>query len=116
MNKTATFRQEVISGHKSQSGVDTKIYLLTDRQSKCNFDCDSGHNRISPPPAVFFVAETTSQELRRSVSYLSSVVCCLFNGAHSVAWNSESEGQITKTACHSVRGSEPRPPSPAACA
>jgi hypothetical protein len=29
-NKTVTFRQNVISGHKSQSRLDTKTYLLTD--------------------------------------------------------------------------------------
>jgi hypothetical protein len=31
--QTATFRQEVISGYKSQSGLNTKTYWLTDRQS-----------------------------------------------------------------------------------
>jgi hypothetical protein len=31
--QTATFRQEVISCRKYQSGLDTKIYWLTDRQS-----------------------------------------------------------------------------------
>jgi hypothetical protein len=28
--QTETFREEVISGHKSQSGLDTKTYWLTD--------------------------------------------------------------------------------------
>jgi hypothetical protein len=31
--QTATFRQEAMSGYKAQSGLDTKTYLLTDRQS-----------------------------------------------------------------------------------
>jgi hypothetical protein len=31
--QTTTFGQKVISGHKSQSGLDTMTYWLTDRQS-----------------------------------------------------------------------------------
>jgi hypothetical protein len=37
--QTATFQQEVISGHKSQSGLDTKT---TDHQSYSNFYFDFG--------------------------------------------------------------------------
>jgi hypothetical protein len=44
-NKTATFRQVVISGHKSQSGLDTKTYWLTDRQSYSNFDFELWRHR-----------------------------------------------------------------------
>jgi hypothetical protein len=38
--QTAMFRQEVLSGHKFQSGLGTKACWLTDSQSWSNFDFD----------------------------------------------------------------------------
>jgi hypothetical protein len=35
-----TFGQKVISGHKSQNGLDTLTYWLTDHQLQCEFDFD----------------------------------------------------------------------------
>jgi hypothetical protein len=32
------FEEKRISGQKSQIGLDTKTYWLTDRQSQCDFD------------------------------------------------------------------------------
>jgi hypothetical protein len=40
-NKTVTFKQQQISGHEPEMGLDTKTYWLTDRQSQCDFDFDS---------------------------------------------------------------------------
>jgi hypothetical protein len=41
--QTTTFGQEVISGHKSQSRLDTLTYWLTDRQLQSDFDFDTLH-------------------------------------------------------------------------
>jgi hypothetical protein len=38
MDRTVTYNQEEISGHESQTGIDTKIGRLTDRQLQCDFD------------------------------------------------------------------------------
>jgi hypothetical protein len=42
MDRTETFKQEEISGHEPQTGLDTKIDRLTDRQSQ--YDCNSDSN------------------------------------------------------------------------
>jgi hypothetical protein len=42
MDRTETFKQEEISGHEPQVGLDTKTDRLTDRQSQCDFDFASG--------------------------------------------------------------------------
>jgi hypothetical protein len=36
--RIATVKQELISSHEPQMGLDTKTDRLTDRQSQCNFD------------------------------------------------------------------------------
>jgi hypothetical protein len=38
MDRRVTFKQEEISGHEPQSGLDTKTDRLTDRQSQCDLD------------------------------------------------------------------------------
>jgi hypothetical protein len=38
--KTVTVKEQYISGHEPQMGLDTKTYSLTDRQSQCDFDSD----------------------------------------------------------------------------
>jgi hypothetical protein len=39
-DNTATFRQNIISGHGFQSELDTTTYWLTDRLSQHDFDFD----------------------------------------------------------------------------
>jgi hypothetical protein len=41
MDRTVTFKQEEISGHEPQTGLDTKTDRVTDRQLQCNFGSDS---------------------------------------------------------------------------
>jgi hypothetical protein len=40
MDRTVTYKQEEISGHEPQMGLDTKIDRLTDCQLQCDFDFD----------------------------------------------------------------------------
>jgi hypothetical protein len=47
MDRTVTFKQEEISGHDPQQGLDTKTDRLTDRQSQCDFDSDFDLSHVS---------------------------------------------------------------------
>jgi hypothetical protein len=40
-NKTVTVKQQQISGHEPQMGLDTMTFWLTDRQSQCDVDFGS---------------------------------------------------------------------------
>jgi hypothetical protein len=39
MDRTGTFKRK-ISGHETQTGLDTKTDRMTDHQSQCDFDSD----------------------------------------------------------------------------
>jgi hypothetical protein len=47
MDRTVTFKKELISDHEPRTGLDTKTDRLTDRQSQCDSNSGSAYDKMN---------------------------------------------------------------------
>jgi hypothetical protein len=73
MDRTVTFKEELISGHEPRTGLDTKTDKLTDCQLQC--DSDSELESVQHGPTVTTVTTTPASRKLRDIESSSSRRC-----------------------------------------
>jgi hypothetical protein len=66
------FKQEEISSHEPQTGLDTKADRLTDRQSQCDFDSDFDFDTLehrSPVKRFVSLQFFSGSDRRKAATY-----------------------------------------------